>query len=154
MPACILAMFASGWSESPSSNGQPSRAESSSAIVDLPDPDTPMITRIGGLPRWARALSRRRTPAASATKTGSARLMKSPLSTTPTMRLMRSCLDVILSPEDRRACDDGCCAGARRLGGGRRVLAAIDFDHRIEAALGAHCAQAPDLGQHFGKESL
>ena len=28
--------------------------------------------------------------AASATKTGSARLMKSPLSTTPTMRLMRS----------------------------------------------------------------
>src|SRR5262249_37279712 len=50
MPACILAMFDSGWSESPSSNGQPSRAESSSAIVDLPDPDTPMITRIGGLP--------------------------------------------------------------------------------------------------------
>ena len=90
IPACILAMFDSGWSESPSSNGQPSRAESSSAIVDLPDPDTPMITRIGGLPRWARALSRRWTPAASATKTGSARLMKSPLSTTPTIRLMRS----------------------------------------------------------------
>ena len=51
IPACILAMFDSGWSKSPSSNGQPSRAESSSAIVDFPDPDTPMTTRIGGLPR-------------------------------------------------------------------------------------------------------
>ena len=57
IPACILAILDSGWRESPSSNGQPSRAESSSAIVDLPDPDTPMTTRIGGLPRWARALS-------------------------------------------------------------------------------------------------
>jgi hypothetical protein len=59
-------------------------------LVDLPAPDTPMITKIGGLPRCARALSRRRTPAASATKTGSARPMKRPLSTTPTTRRMRS----------------------------------------------------------------
>jgi hypothetical protein len=49
-----------------------------------------VITRMGGLPQWARALSRRWTPAASATKTGSARLIKSPLSTTPMIRLMRS----------------------------------------------------------------
>ena len=57
---------------------QASRAESSSAIVDLPDPDSPMTTRIGGLPRCARTLSSRWTPVASATKTGSARLIEKP----------------------------------------------------------------------------
>ena len=49
-----------------------------------------MTTRTGGWPRWARALSRRWTPCPSATNTGSARLMKRPLSTTPTTRRMRS----------------------------------------------------------------
>ena len=43
---------------------------------------------------------------------------------------------------------------AAACAGRRRVLAAIDFDHRMQAALGAHRAQAPDLRQHFGKEGL
>ena len=63
-----FAMFDSGSSESPSLNGQPSRTESSSAIVDLPDPRHAHDHEDRRPPPIARALSRRWTPAASATK--------------------------------------------------------------------------------------
>ena len=61
---------------------------------------------------------------------------------------------VVLRAEDRRAGDDRGGAGGGRLCRRRRVLAAIDLDHRIEAALRAHRAEAPDLGQHLGQEGL
>ena len=44
--------------------------------------------------------------------------------------------------------------GGGGLRGRRRVLAAVDFDDRMQTALGAHRAQARDLRQHFGDEGL
>ena len=61
---------------------------------------------------------------------------------------------VVLGAEDRRAGDDRGGAGRGRQCRCFLVLAAIDLDHRIEAALGAHLADAPDLGQHLGQEGL
>ena len=52
-PACILATLAAEWKSSPSANGQPEVATSAAATVDLPVPDTPMITAIRGGGDWA-----------------------------------------------------------------------------------------------------
>src|ERR1700677_320710 len=46
MPACILALLASEWKSSASAKRQPVSAASSLPIVVLPDPVTPMSTRI------------------------------------------------------------------------------------------------------------
>ena len=43
---------------------------------------------------------------------------------------------------------------SRHLRGRRCVLAAVDLDHGMQAALRIHGAQTRDLGQHFGKEGL
>src|SRR5918996_5033215 len=51
MPACILAILAAGWRSSASSKSQCRRPASSAATVVLPEPDTPMTTRMEGAAR-------------------------------------------------------------------------------------------------------
>src|ERR1044071_7258729 len=45
VPLCIFSTFDFGWNSSPSRYSQPSSRDSNSAIVVLPQPDTPMMTR-------------------------------------------------------------------------------------------------------------
>src|SRR4051794_36760369 len=47
-PAAIFATFSGGWNQSPSTNSTAKRSANAIAIVDLPDPDTPITMSTNG----------------------------------------------------------------------------------------------------------
>jgi hypothetical protein len=152
MPAALAcAAFAARWECRQSAGPAVTRGQSldrEAAVEPVPSPTTMPSSTSSTAASAAARLSASR----SASAADSAALM---VVTAPAVALAADRRDgrlVILRAEDRRAGHDRRGAGRRRLSRRRLVLAAIDLDHRIEAAFAHISRMRRILGSISGKK--